>query len=135
MSKPQSTPLVEEVKEEESKQVSIQVTELSKGFIDQLAETYKPVAIPTINAFASQHIQGKDNLARIKASSEAVIMDVNTVCQAVGCWGIHHLSDSTGKFVAREFALFLTSLEQASHHLQKALLLAHHSPPPSEVSK
>jgi len=92
-------------------------TTWTKNVLSQIQENFESNLSQSQDIFVTLAKQEEDT----KKSLPDTLSVANNHLKAVASWGLVHLKDTTNGYAQRQFALFLTSLEQAASHLEKAL--------------
>jgi len=98
-------------------------TTAARKMLDQIETTYTPSHSKAVDVFVTLCNQEEAESERARKFADPLNIEINSVFQTLACWGLARLRNTENGFALRESALFLTSLEQAASHLQKAFAI------------
>ncbi len=92
-----------------------------ENLLRQIEATYPRAHTKTNDIFVTLALRDLE-----APSPHATQVEVHSIAQSLACWGLSRnaLRLTENQFALREASLFLTSLEQAAYHLEKALAVA-----------
>lgn len=107
-------------------QFTVACTPWTKTALQQIEECFESKAAASQDIFVSL-VKQNEQLEAQKQLRDPVDM-TNNHLKAISAWGLTQLKDSHNAYAQREFALFITSLEQAGAHLEKAIRMNKRDP-------
>jgi GH35 family endo-1,4-beta-xylanase len=105
--------------------------------LEQIDVTFDPSMTKSTDIFVTLAKQHEQNAQQPDAKLPDDMTQANNHVKAVACWGLTKLKDSYNAYAQREYALFLTGLEQAASHLERALKTHANNPgsPPAPATQ
>jgi hypothetical protein len=117
---------VESTSEEQGSEKNYQITSAKCAeMFRQIEAVYAPTLVRANDTFIVWCHKEETERNKYKGGVEDPIgLEVRTMCQTLSLFAVSRLRNTSNFHATRQLALFLSQLETASHHLEKALRFA-----------